>query len=44
MAQVIVNVEVNGSKIDNFEFDGKKSVKIPNLDAAQPTQIVIQYY
>jgi hypothetical protein len=44
VAQGIVNVEVNGARINDFEFDGQRSVKIPNLDAAQPTQIVIQYY
>lgn len=39
----ILSVEVNGSRITNYEFDGRSLVKIPYLDASKPTEIVIQY-
>lgn len=39
----VLSVEVGGQKTTDFDFDGKRIVKVHNLDPAKPTQIVIRY-
>jgi hypothetical protein len=43
IATEILSVEVGGQKTTDFEFDGKRIVKVRNLDPAKPTQIVIRF-
>jgi hypothetical protein len=43
IATEILSVEVAGQKTTDFEFDGKRIVKVRNLDSAKPTQIVIRF-
>jgi len=43
IATEILSVEVAGQKTTDFDFDGKRIVKVHNLDPAKPTQIVIRF-
>jgi hypothetical protein len=42
-ATEILSVEVDGQKTNEYEFDGKRLVKVLNLNPEKPTQIVIKY-
>lgn len=44
IATEILSVEVDGQKTTDFEFDGKRLVKLRSLDPAKPSQIAIRYY
>ena len=39
----ILRVEVNGILRNDFEFDARQTVRIPNLDPTQPSEIVVEY-
>lgn len=43
VATDVLSVEVGGQNTTDFEFDGKRTVKVRSLDPAKPTQIVIRY-
>lgn len=42
-ANQILGVEIDGQKSSDYEFDGKRTVKVLNLDPGKPSQIVIRY-